>query len=251
VRKNIVWQSIKDLENGLIVSCQASVGEALCTPSHIKALALSAIAGGAKGLRLEGVDNIQHVKKSSRLPIGIPIIGLVKDSEVSHEDRLKKTYITNTFAAAKSIAEAGADIIAIDATGRPRPDGLSVAQMIEKIHKELDKPVWADVATFAEGIAALEAGADIVSTTMFGYTEETSIPREEGPGLDLLKELCDHSSVPVILEGRVWNPEEVKQAFELGAYAVVVGSAITRPHLITERFVRAIPARRLRKSPVG
>jgi N-acylglucosamine-6-phosphate 2-epimerase len=250
VRKNVVWQSIKDLENGLIVSCQASEGEALCTPSHIKALALSAIAGGAKGLRLEGVDNISHVKKSSRLPIGIPIVGLVKDPAIANDDRMKKTYITNTFAAAKSIAEAGADIIAFDATPRPRPDGSTVTDMIEKIHKELDKPAWADVATFAEGIAALEAGADVVSTTMFGYTEETSIPREQGPGFDLLKELADHSSVPVILEGRVWVPEEVKQAFELGAYAVVVGSAITRPHLITERFVRAIPAVRRRKSPV-
>jgi N-acylglucosamine-6-phosphate 2-epimerase len=123
--------------------------------------------------------------------------------------------------------------------------------MIDKIHKELDKPVWADVATFAEGIAALEAGADIVSTTLFGYTEETMIPREQGPGFELLKELVNHSSVPVILEGRVWLPEEVKQAFELGAYAVVVGSAITRPHLITERFVKSIPARRPKKSTVS
>ena len=123
--------------------------------------------------------------------------------------------------------------------------------MIERIHSELNKPVWADVATFAEGIAALEAGADIISTTLFGYTQETMVPQTHGPGLELLKELVSHSTVPVILEGRVWDPDEVKQGFELGAYAVVVGSAITRPILITERFVKAIPAKRPRKSAVS
>ncbi len=249
-RKQTVWQSIKDLEGGLIVSCQASAGEPLAAPTHILALALSAIAGGAKGLRLEGVENIQAVKRSSRLQIGVPICGLVKSSKVASEDRMKTPYITNCYADAMAIANAGADIIALDATARPRPDGSTAAETIDKIHKELDKPVWADVATFAEGIAALEAGADIVSTTLFGYTQETAIPREQGPGFDLLKELVNHSSVPVILEGRVWLPEEVKQAFELGAYAVVVGSAITRPQLITERFVKSIPARRPKKSSV-
>jgi N-acylglucosamine-6-phosphate 2-epimerase len=250
-RKQIVWPSIKDLEGGLIVSCQASSGEPLAAPSHILALALSAINGGAKGLRLEGVENIQAVKRSSRLQLGVPIVGLVKSNKVASEDRLKTPYITNCYEDAVAIANAGADIIALDATVRPRPDGSTAAETIDKIHKELDKPVWADVATFAEGIAALEAGADIVSTTLFGYTEETAIPREQGPGFDLLKELVSHSSVPVILEGRVWYPEEVKQAFELGAYAVVVGSAITRPQLITERFVKSIPARRPKKSTVS
>ena len=200
---------------------------------------------------MEGVENIQVVKRSSRLRIGVPICGLVKSAKVAHEDRTKVPYITNCYSDAAAIANAGADIIALDATARPRPDGSTAAEMIDKIHKELDKPVWADVATFAEGIAALEAGADIVSTTLFGYTEETMIPREQGPGFELLKELVNHSSVPVILEGRVWLPEEVKQAFELGAYAVVVGSAITRPHLITERFVKSIPARRPKKSTVS
>jgi N-acylglucosamine-6-phosphate 2-epimerase len=144
--------------------------------------------------------------------------------------------------------EAGADIVALDATGRDRPDGSSVTLMIERIHDQLKRPVWADVATFSEGIAAAKAGADIVSTTLFGYTEETKSPLEQGPALDLLKNLCDQLEIPVILEGRVWHPYEVTEAFEHGAYAVVVGSAITRPTLITERFVKAIPLRRPKKT---
>jgi putative N-acetylmannosamine-6-phosphate epimerase len=239
---------IKLLEGVLIVSCQASAGEPLCAPEHIIAMALSAITGGARALRLEGIENIAAARQESRLPSDCPIVGLVKDVAVSSEDRLRLPYITNRFSDAVEIASAGADIIALDATARPRPDGLTIKEVIAKIHAELKKPVWADVSTFAEGIQAIEAGADIMSTTMFGYTEETRVPREHGPGFDLLKELVDHSSIPVVLEGRIWSPEEVSRGFELGAYAVVVGSAITRPQLITERFVRAIPARRARKS---
>jgi N-acylglucosamine-6-phosphate 2-epimerase len=241
---------IKQLDGVLIVSCQASTGEPLCAPQHIVALALSAIVGGAKALRLEGVENIAAVRQDSRVPHACPLVGLVKDVTVPPEERLRVPYITNRFSDAEALSSAGSDIIALDATGRKRADGLSLTEVITKIHKDLKKPVWADVATFAEGIHAIEAGADIVSTTLFGYTEETTVPREHGPGFDLLKELIDHSSIPVIMEGRVWTPDEVTRAFDMGAYAVVVGSAITRPQLITERFVKAIPTRRVRKSPV-
>jgi len=244
-------ESIKLLEGGLIVSCQASSGEPLCAPQHIVALALSAIEGGARGLRLEGVENIAAARQSAKLSSQMPIIGLVKAVDVKSEDRLKMSYITNTYEDAQAIASAGANIVALDATGRPRPDGRNLRETIELIHNELNKPVWADVATFGEGMAAVEAGADIVSTTLFGYTEGTVAPREQGPGFDLLKELLSHTTVPVILEGRVWYPDEVRKAFELGAHAVVVGSAITRPKLITERFVKAIPVRRPRRSAVS
>lgn len=237
------WQSITQLEGALICSCQASAGEPLCAPEHIVAMSLSAIEGGARGLRLEGVENIEAARPRTDLPI----VGLTKDVDVPAEERLKRVYITPTFQDASLLARAGCDIIALDATGRKRADGLSLSETIKKIHDELGKPVWADVSTFAEGINAAEAGADVVSTTLFGYTEETRLPKEHGPGHELLEELVTHINVPVILEGRVWNPEEVTRAFELGAYAVVVGSAITRPKLITERFVRAIPARRTRR----
>ena len=242
------WAIINRLDGGLIASCQASTGEPLNAPEHILAMSLSAVAGGAVALRLEGADNIQAVRLSPKLPLGFPIVGLIKSNLIAAEDRLKKAYITSTFEEAKSIVDAGADIVALDATGRDRPDGNSVEAMIKKIHDELNKPVWADCATFSEGMAAAKAGADIVSTTLFGYTDETKAPSEKGPALNLLKDLCEHLDIPVILEGRVWHPYELTEAFELGAYAVVVGSAITRPTLITERFVKAIPVRRPKKT---
>jgi N-acylglucosamine-6-phosphate 2-epimerase len=238
----ITSETLKKLDGSLIVSCQASLGEPLCHSHHIIALALSAVAGGAKGLRLEGIENIAQARHNHELPKEIPIIGLVKAEAVPLDQRLKRAYITVSFADARAIALAGADIVALDATGRPRADELSLEETIERIHVELQKPVWADTATLAQGIAAAEAGADIVATTLFGYTEETVQSHENEPGFDLLASLVKHLSVPVVLEGKVWHPDEVHKAFDLGAYAVVVGSAITRPQLITERFVKAIPA---------
>jgi N-acylglucosamine-6-phosphate 2-epimerase len=234
------WPAVKQVAGALIVSCQASTGEPLCSPEHILALSLSAINGGAGALRLEGVENIKIVRANTRLPI----IGLTKDDTIPPSERLKRVYITGSFADAQALAEAGADIIALDATGRPRPDGLTLKEQIQKIHEQLNLPVWADVATFSEGVAAREAGADVISSTMYGYTEETVLPPEHGPSFELLKDLCQHMDCPVILEGRVWCPEDVTRAFELGVHAVVVGSAITRPQLITQRFVKAIPARK-------
>ncbi len=242
------WDSVARLEGGLIASCQASEGEPLCAPQHILALALSALNGGAIALRLEGDDNIRHVRDCPAVQVKVPIIGLIKSNLIAPEDRLKKAYITSTYEEAKRIADAGADIVALDATGRPRPDGHTLEQMISRIHSELGKPVWADCARFEEGVSAAEAGADIVSTTLFGYTEETASDVDPGPALDMLTQLLKHVQVPVILEGRIWSPQELTAAFERGAYAVVVGSAITRPQLITERFVKAIPVKRTNSS---
>ena len=244
---SFVKDIIDSIDGAMIVSCQASKGEPLNHPDHILALALSGINGGARGVRLEGLENIERVRSSlGKLFDGaVPIVGLTK-SDIPAEEKLTSVYITACFDDAKSLAEAGADIIALDATGRKRSDGLSLKETIDRIHSELNKAVWADCATFGEGLAAHEAGADIVSTTLYGYTAETALPKEAGPGLDLLKEFVIHIKAPIILEGRVWHPNEVTRAFELGAHAVVVGSAITRPQLITERFVKAIPSRRVR-----
>jgi N-acylglucosamine-6-phosphate 2-epimerase len=193
--------------------------------------------GGARGLRLEGPTNIAAVRGVTSLPI----IGLAKSTSVPEKERLKSVYITATQAEAEAIAQAGSDIIAIDATGRPRPDGMKLAHFVRWIQNDLGKPVLADISTLSEGVAAAQAGADLVSTTLYGYTEETKLPSDAEPAFDLLRSLIQSVNVPVILEGRVWHPEEVARAFAYGAYAVVVGSAITRPQLITERFVRAIP----------
>jgi len=243
--------AVKRLEGVLIVSCQASSGEPLCAPEHIVAMSLSAIAGGAKALRLEGVENVAALRHDHRLPDECPLIGLVKDDGVAVEDRLSVPYITNRYEHAEGLASAGCDIIALDSTGRPRADGLALDLVFKRIHTELHKSVWADVSTFAEGINAIECGADIVSTTLYGYTKETAVTGDHGPGFELLKELINHSPIPVVLEGRVWHPEEVARAFDMGAYAVVVGSAITRPQLITQRFARAIPSKRARRTTVG
>ena len=243
--------AVKQLEGVLIVSCQASSGEPLCAPEHIVAMSLSAIAGGAKALRLEGMENVAAVRQDRRLPASCPIVGLIKDDSVAAEDRPRVPYITNRYEHAEALASAGCDIIALDATGRERADGLTLKEVFKRIHSDLHKSVWADVSTFAEGINAIETGADIVSTTLYGYTEDTAVPRDHGPGFDLLQELINHSPIPVVLEGRVWHPEEVARAFDMGAYAVVVGSAITRPQLIAERFARAVPTKRPRRTSVG
>jgi N-acylglucosamine-6-phosphate 2-epimerase len=231
-------EGIKRIGRVLIVSCQASEGEPLCSPAHIAALAQSAIMGGAGALRLEGAANIAAVRALTKLPI----IGLAKSSAVPESERLKSVYITATFAEAEEIAKAGSDIVAIDATGRARVEGTSLSEFIGRIHSQLGKPVMADISSLSEGLMAVKAGADLVSTTLYGYTEETVLPSDAEPGLDLLRSLVEKCDLPVILEGRVWHPDEVTRAFAYGAYAVVVGSAITRPQLITKRFVRAIPA---------
>lgn len=232
------YDAIDKLKGVLIVSCQADVGEPLCRPEHIAALSLSVISGGAAALRLEGVENVRAVRAKT----GVPIIALTKIHGITYDERLSSAYITPAFNDAKALSDAGADIIAIDATGRPRMDGLSVAETIKRIHDELGKPVMADLATVEEAKRACDAGADIISTTLFGYTKETLAGDDVGPSYDLLKDILDSCrGTPVIMEGRIWHPEEVSKAFELGAYAVVVGSAITRPHYITRRFLRAIP----------
>ncbi|MCW5821810.1 MAG: N-acetylmannosamine-6-phosphate 2-epimerase [Cyanobacteria bacterium TGS_CYA1] len=226
------------LKGGLIVSCQASKGEPLCKPEIIGALCQSALSGGARALRLEGLSNISFVRKLTS-HLNVPIIGITKTEGLTKDQALDQVYITATLKDAIDVAKAGADIVALDATLRPRPDKLSLAETIEKIHQETRALVWADTATIEEAHQAQKAGADIVSTTLYGYTRETELPSDAKPSFEFLERCIHELDVPVILEGRVWEPEQVERAIKLGAHAVVVGSAITRPHLITERFARA------------
>lgn len=235
---------LKSFANGLIVSCQASTGEPLARPEHIVALSLTVLNGGACALRLEGVENIRAVRAAT----SVPIVGITKIDGLSEAERLDSVYITATFDDARSLKEAGADVIAMDATARPRPDGMSLEDTIHRIHQELDMPVWADTATFEEARAASAYGADIISTTLFGYTRETYRDHNQGPDFDFLSRCVKELDVPVILEGRVWQHEEAARALELGAHAVVVGSAITRPHLITKGFVEAMEVMQAKRS---
>ncbi len=123
-------------------------------------------------MRLEGTKNIKAVRAATELPI----VGITKSTNINEKERLSKVYITASFTEAQSLAQVGCDIIALDATGRPRADNLSLEETISRIHKELSKPVWADISTFEEGMQAHAYGADIISTTLFGYTKETELP---------------------------------------------------------------------------
>lgn len=213
---------LSELSNTLVVSCQAEPGLPLDAPAHIEALARSAVLGGASGLRIQGVANIRAVRAATDLPV----IGLLKVDRAGTD-----VYITPTVADVEAVMEAGADIVAFDGTDRPRPD--TVATLCETVRRA-GRLSMADISTAPEGRAAIDAGADIVSTTMSGYTPHSrQLP---GPDFDLMRELAA-AGVPFAAEGRIWTGEEARRALELGARFVVVGSAITRPDMITRRFV--------------
>jgi N-acylglucosamine-6-phosphate 2-epimerase len=216
------------LHRKLIVSCQADPGDPLDDVDALRRLALCTLRGGAGGLRVNGVESIAAMRCETKLPI----IGIQK------RYRKREVYITPDFHSAQAISEAGADILALDCTARRLSEVEPWPSLIERIHVELHKPVIADIATFEDAAAAMEAGADAVATTLFGYTPETSHHRSVS--WPLVERLVRDLTVPVIVEGHITEPVEVRKAFDLGAYAVVVGSAITRPQLITARFVRAI-----------
>jgi N-acylglucosamine-6-phosphate 2-epimerase len=221
---------IERLRGGLIVSCQAQPGSPVYGPKFMAAFARCAELAGAVGLRVNGPADVRAVRKA----VTLPIIGI-------HKLRSEQfpVYITPSVQAAKQVVRAGADIVAIDATHRPRQNGLSPESLIAAIHEILGCPVMADVDSLEEGIAAAKAGAELVATTMAGYTRAR--PMTAGPDLELLRELASEVSVPIICEGRVRRPEDVKHAFDAGAYAVVVGTAITNPTAVTLAFVKAAP----------
>jgi len=222
---------IDKIRKKIIISCQSSSGEPIYEENCLSSIIKSVINGGASGLRLAGVKDISETRKFS----DIPIIGITKPDPLP--DNWKEiVYITSTFEEAKIISEAGADIIAIDGTSRKRPKE-NLAELIEKIKKELKKPIMVDCATVEEGLMCKLLGADIISTTLSGYTQNTLDKNNGEPDFELLKNLVKVLDCPVILEGRIWTVEHAREAFELGAFSVVIGSAVTRPQLITKRFV--------------
>jgi putative N-acetylmannosamine-6-phosphate epimerase len=220
-------QFVEQVRGGLIVSCQALPNEPLHGAHLMARMALAAWLGGAVGIRANGADDIQAI----RAAVQLPIIGIYKDGE-------EGVYITPTFRHAQVVAEAGADVIALDATGRPRPDGTSLVEIIRRIHSHLNKLVMADVSTLEEAQAAQAAGADLIASTLSGYTPYS--PKISGPDFDLLRAMSAALQVPIIAEGRITTPDEARQALDCGATAVVVGGAITRPQQITARFVETL-----------
>jgi N-acylglucosamine-6-phosphate 2-epimerase len=218
---------LNDLRGQLVVSCQAAPGSPLEDTSHIVALARAAVIGGGGAVRIEGVANVRAV----RAAVDAPIIGIVKATHPHTE-----VFITATSAEVAELAKAGADIIAFDATGRPRPEPV----------KQLSSAIlasgciaMADISTLDEAKTAIAEGADFVGTTLSGYTPYS--PSLVGPDFELLRQL-GQCGLPFVAEGRIWTPKEARQALELGASFVVVGSAITRPDVIARRFADAIAA---------
>jgi N-acylglucosamine-6-phosphate 2-epimerase len=193
-------------------------------------MAQAAINQGAVGVRIDTPDHIKAVRQQSPTA---PIIGLWKQQLPGFE-----VYITPQFHHAEAIASAGADIIAIDATLRDRPEGERVDTLIARIHDELGKPVMADVDTIESAIAAAAAGADLVGTTLYGYTAQTK--HLSPPGFDLLTQLVEQLDIPAICEGGIASPQMGQEALKLGAYAVVVGTAITGIDLQVKAYQQAI-----------
>lgn len=215
------------LRGRLIVSCQAYPGEPMRSPSIMRAVALAVAAGGAAGIRAQGVDDIRAIKAA----VPLPLIGLWKDGD-------SDVVITPTLEHALAVADAGADIVALDATHRPRPGGRSFADIVTALHERTGTVVMADVSTVDEGVAAVAAGADAVATTLAGYTPHSN--RTGGPDLALVTELVRRVDVPVVAEGRIHTPAQAAEAIEAGAFAVVVGTAITHPTTITGWFADAL-----------
>jgi N-acylglucosamine-6-phosphate 2-epimerase len=222
---------IIDLLRGqLLVSCQASPGSPLDTPSMIAALARAAELGGAAGVRVCGARNIRAVRQA----VSVPIIGLLKLQSPDYP-----VYITPTLADAVLVRRAGADIVAVDGTGRRRPEGWTVAELFAQL-QVLGIRTVADVDDLDAARAAAEAGADMIATTLSGYT--TALPPVDEPDVDLVTRIASVVDRPVIAEGRYRLPSQVREAFLAGAHSVVVGDAITNPTSLTRRLAMAAPA---------
>lgn len=221
---------LEKIKGGLIVSCQALPEEPLHSSYIMSRMAYAAYLGGAVGIRANTVQDIAEIKKT----VDLPIIGIIKqvydDSDV---------YITPTLNEVERLCECGVDIIAVDATARLRPRGVPFKSFFTEVRKNFpDQLFMADTSCFDEGKAARELGIDIVGTTMSGYT-----PYTKGtplPDFALMERYVKELDCPVIAEGGIWTPEQLKTAFDKGVLAAVVGTAITRPMEITKRFADAI-----------
>lgn len=220
------------MKGQLIVSCQALPGEPFYEEkfSLMDRFACAAKEAGAVMLRANGVTDIRAVKEAT----GLPVIGLIKREYPGYD-----AYITPTEREIQELLVAGADIIALDCTDRRRGDGKTVIQFMEQIRRKYPDVIFmADIAVYEEGIAAWKAGIDLVSTTMSGYTVQSLMA--EKPDYQLVERLSRTLSIPVIAEGRIEEPYQAAKMIQKGAYAVVVGGAITRPQQIAGRFVKAV-----------
>ena len=218
------------LRGGLVVSCQARDDNPLRGPAFMAAMAQAAVLGGAVGIRADGETDVTAIRRA--VGHDVPVIGILK---VKQPDG--SLFITPSAEAARKVTAAGARLVALDGTTRPRPGGEALADVVAAIHATGGLAL-ADVGTAEDARYAVSCGVDAVGTTLSGYTPDS--PKIAGPDLALLERLARESPVPVFAEGRIWTREEARRALDLGAAFVVVGTAITNPTVITARFVSAM-----------
>jgi N-acylglucosamine-6-phosphate 2-epimerase len=221
---------LASLRGGLIVSCQAYPGEPMRDAGTMARVAASVETGGAVAVRAQGLADITAVKAA----VGVSVIGIWKDGADG-------VFITPTLDHARRVLDAGADVLALDSTTRPRPDHRSLAETITAIRDEYgDVPIMADCDGVEAALAAREAGADLIGTTLAGYTDGR--PRTVGPDLALIDELVIAlpAGTPIVAEGRIHTPDQARATIEHGAFAVAVGTAITHPATITGWFADAV-----------
>ncbi len=225
-------QKVESLKGKLIVSCQALPHEPLHSSFIMGRMALAAKEGGAFGIRANTKEDIMEIRHNADLPI----IGIVKRDYAD-----SKVYITPTMKEVDELIEAKAEIIALDATGRLRPGNVTLDDFFRQAKEKYPGQLWmADCSTVEEALYADELGFDFIGTTMVGYTEESEGDRIEEDDFRILREIIAKAKHKVIAEGNINTPEKVKRVIELGAYSVVVGSAITRPQLITKEFSKVL-----------
>ena len=235
MNKKEVYESLKD---GLIVSCQAVPSEPHYMPGITTMFAECAKWAGAKGLRVNSPEDIRAIKEK----VDLPIIGIWKIDR-----NIKDVYLTPNLEAAKAVWEAGAEIIAVQDTNHYRDDGKLAYETIKEIKENIPEAlIFADVSTAQDAKIAAEYGADFVAPTLYGYTKAGHFDKldiKDAPDFYLLRDIIDAvkgTNAKVIMEGKVSTPEIAVQCLYMGAYAVVVGNAITRPHITAKRFARAL-----------
>ena len=220
------------IQGGLIVSCQALEHEPLHSSFIMGRLAIAAKQGGAIGIRANTAADVKEIKQQ----VDLPVIGIVKRNYGTNP-----VFITPTIQEVDELAAVGAEIIAVDATVRARPDGKTLEAFVKEIRSKYpDVLLMADISSTEEAINAEKLGFDLISTTLVGYTEETSHMKLYDEDFAVLKEIIASVHTPVVAEGNVMTPEMAARCLEVGVYCVVVGGAITRPQQITERFAAAI-----------
>lgn len=221
----------KKIQGGLVVSCQALPEEPLHSSFIMGKMACSAKMAGAKGIRANSIIDIQAIKQS----VDLPIIGIIKQDYEGSD-----VFITPTMKEIDLLVQEGVDLIALDATKRVRPDGKTISEVFPLIKEKYKNQLFmADCSTYEEAKEAYELGFDCVGTTLSGYTEYTK--EIKLPNMEMIERLVKDFPIPVIAEGGIWTPEELRYIFELGVDSAVVGSAITRPLEIAKRFIAAIP----------